>query len=96
VLAGIVQRFYLEFVPGQTVTPLAATTLRPLEGVKVVLRDRNRSEAFAEPRFAESMARGLKKQTEPARCRPFSQAHDKLSKRIGAALLGAQRWVATS
>jgi cytochrome P450 len=30
VLAGIVQRFHLELASGQTVTPLAATTLRPL------------------------------------------------------------------
>jgi cytochrome P450 len=41
VLAGMAQRFHWDLVPNQVVTPLSATTLRPLEGVKVVVRERD-------------------------------------------------------
>ena len=39
VLGGMAQRFHWDLLPGHVVTPLSATTLRPLEGVKVVLRE---------------------------------------------------------
>src|SRR5439155_19367926 len=40
VLATILQRFHVELVPGQTVVPDPTFTLRPRDGVKVVLRPR--------------------------------------------------------
>ncbi len=40
VLATIVPRFRFELVPGQTVVPKATVTLRPAQGIKVVLRRR--------------------------------------------------------
>jgi len=92
VLAGIVQQYHLELVPDQVVTPLAATTLRPLEGVKVVLRDRGGFEAGRAP----SPAMNPIINDEISKTCPFSKAHDTLSDRIGAALLGAPEWAATS
>lgn len=92
VLAGIVQRFHMELVANQMVTPLAATTLRPLEGVKVVLRDRERYEAGREPYRAGTPAADQ----QPAKTCPFSKPQGTLSDRIGAALLGAPRWAATA
>jgi cytochrome P450 len=91
VLAGIVQRFHLDLAPGQTVTPLTATTLRPLEGVKVMLRDRDRFQAaqdlhpYESPTEAEQLSKTC----------PLSKPHDTLSDRIGAALLGAPTWATT-
>ncbi|HXJ95591.1 MAG TPA: cytochrome P450 [Terriglobia bacterium] len=92
VLAAIVQQFHLELAPNQVVTPLAATTLRPLEGVKVVLHDRDRFQAAHDPR-----ACGNPTAPEPlAKACPLSKPHDTLSDRIGAALLGAPTWATTS
>ena len=51
VLAGVAQRFQWDLLPHQIVTPLFATTLRPREGVKVVLLKRDqegRATAFRE------------------------------------------------
>jgi cytochrome P450 len=90
VFAGIAQRFHLELLPDQVVTPLAATTLRPLEGVKVVLHDRDRFEVDREPYRAPNLVPN----NNLAESCPFSKAHDTLSDRIGAALLGAPRWAA--
>jgi cytochrome P450 len=92
VLTGIVQRFHLELVPGRTVTPLAATTLRPLEGVRVVLRDRNRFRPAHDLQPDESPAANERL----AKACPLSKPHDTLSSRIGATLLGAPTWATTS
>jgi cytochrome P450 len=43
ILATIIQRFHLELVPGQKVKPMASITLRPRDGVKVIVTPRDKT-----------------------------------------------------
>ena len=70
VLGGMAQQFRWDLLPDQAVTPLSATTLRPLEGVKVVLRQRDREEL--DTRLPEGACR-------PQADRLPERAHDRRS-----------------
>jgi cytochrome P450 len=43
ILATIIQRFHLELAPGQMVKAMASITLRPRDGVKVIVTPRDKS-----------------------------------------------------
>ena len=92
VLAGIAQRFQWDLPPDQVVAPLFATTLRPLEGVKVVLRERD-----PEGRTTVGAAQGQ----FPAGRFSGTARHGRSSIRlgqpgnVGGALLAAPEWATT-
>lgn len=97
VLAGMAQRFQWDLLPDQVVTPVAATTLRPLEGIKVVLRERNQeagAAAFREPVSVEQCQYPAGRLSETVR-NGRSSIHSDHSGNRGAALLGRSEWATT-
>ena len=97
VLAGVAQRFRWDLRPDQVVTPLLATTLRPLEGVKVVLREHDqegRATAFREPVGAAQRQSPAGHPSETVQNGP-SSIRSRHSGKGGAALLAPPQWATT-